>query len=180
MFTNNAKCIALLFLYLTSMTYQHSFPIYNPDKPCNDPNNIPSIKSWHVHVQFWYDDTYDRNKAWALRTKFMNDFKSLLSDKVCEDDFFNDVKLCMFNFNHGPIGPWLFSEFSVFFTDELYFEVSSWWMQNRGKFNILIHPNTGCQIQDHTDWALWGGDSFPVDINIFGKNEPFPWSADEY
>ena len=32
---------------------------------------------------------------------------------------------------------------------------TNWIMQNRGDLDILVHPNSGAEVLDHTDWSLW-------------------------
>ena len=32
---------------------------------------------------------------------------------------------------------------------------TSWIMQNRGEFDILVHPNSGGEKLDHSEWCLW-------------------------
>jgi aromatic ring-cleaving dioxygenase len=34
------------------------------------------------------------------------------------------------------------------------FKAVRWIMQNREDTDILVHPNTGYEIQDHSDWAF--------------------------
>eukprot|EP00756_Hemistasia_phaeocysticola_P012293 Hpha_TRINITY_DN15186_c3_g6::TRINITY_DN15186_c3_g6_i2::g.128693::m.128693 len=30
-------------------------------------------------------------------------------------------------------------------------------MERRGGLDIILHPNSGCEVSDHIDWPLWGG-----------------------
>lgn len=32
-----------------------------------------------------------------------------------------------------------------------------WIMQRRGEFDLFVHPNTGCEVVDHTVWPVVGG-----------------------
>ena len=38
---------------------------------------------------------------------------------------------------------------------------------NRGGLTVLIHPNTGDDLVDHRDRALWLGKSESLDLSIF-------------
>lgn len=40
-------------------------------------------------------------------------------------------------------------------------------MQNRGEFSIVVHPNTGYEYEDHSLWAMWSGQVWPLDMTIF-------------
>ena len=43
-------------------------------------------------------------------------------------------------------------------------------VQHRGVYDVLIHPNTGCSVLDHTDWAMWAGDKWELDTTVFGRS----------
>jgi DOPA 4,5-dioxygenase len=42
--------------------------------------------------------------------------------------------------------------------------VAYWLMRHHGPHSILIHPNTGDDLADHTRHALWLGE--PLDLNL--------------
>ena len=48
-------------------------------------------------------------------------------------------------------------------------------MQRRKSLDILVHPNTGCEIKDHMLWGIWGGHPWKLNLEYFNHNEPFPW-----
>ncbi len=37
---------------------------------------------------------------------------------------------------------------------------------------ILVHPNSGCETEDHSSWALWGGNRWELDMTIFSCEAP--------
>lgn len=167
-----------LFVLFTCLSYSLQHPqlgIEVDQNACQDDNATPTIYSWHVHVPFFGRDPYDTAKANKLRSKFMQVFKDKLAADECESTF-NNPDLCMFSINEVPTAPFYTHEFGVFFSNDLFYSVATWFMQNRGEYEIFLHPNTGCQIKDHSVWALWSGNPFPIDFNIFIKNDPFPWS----
>eukprot|EP01094_Clydonella_sp_ATCC50884_P018523 TRINITY_DN3436_c0_g1_i4.p1 TRINITY_DN3436_c0_g1~~TRINITY_DN3436_c0_g1_i4.p1 ORF type:complete len:154 (+),score=38.16 TRINITY_DN3436_c0_g1_i4:191-652(+) len=47
--------------------------------------------------------------------------------------------------------------------------VVPWFTQHRGEFSIVVHPNTGFEYEDHSDWALWSGQPWPLDMSIFDE-----------
>lgn len=51
-----------------------------------------------------------------------------------------------------------------------YNAVVPWFVQNRGQFNLLVHPNTGCEYEDHSIWAQWSGSPWNMDMSIFTQN----------
>lgn len=42
----------------------------------------------------------------------------------------------------------------------------SWFVANRGPCSVLIHPNTGNDVEDHTVHASWLGEKVPLDIDL--------------
>jgi len=40
---------------------------------------------------------------------------------------------------------------------------------NAGKFSILVHPNTGDDIKDHLETALWIGRETPMNMDFFDR-----------
>ncbi len=109
-----------------------------------------------------------------LRKKFLQAFN--LTDEIpCEGDF-DQGRLCTFPVAYGPFGPWEAPEWAVFVPLEQFYSskcfysfiqfvllhitnVSSiavpWIMQNRGNFDVFVHPNSGWEREDHARWAFW-------------------------
>lgn len=42
----------------------------------------------------------------------------------------------------------------------------SWFVQNRGPCSVLIHPNTGDDVKDHTTNGTWLGEKVPLDVDL--------------
>ena len=40
-------------------------------------------------------------------------------------------------------------------------------MTNLGNLSVLLHPNTGYEYEDHSIWAMWAGQPWPLDMSIF-------------
>jgi hypothetical protein len=34
---------------------------------------------------------------------------------------------------------------------------------------MLLHPNTGYEYEDHSIWAMWAGEPWPLDMSIFDQ-----------
>merc|ERR1712137_596902 len=43
-------------------------------------------------------------------------------------------------------------------------EAIPWIMQNRQEYDVLVHPNSGCDGMDHMKWSLWGGNKWELRI----------------
>eukprot|EP00349_Pseudokeronopsis_sp_Brazil_P001096 CAMPEP_0202965412 /NCGR_PEP_ID=MMETSP1396-20130829/9393_1 /ASSEMBLY_ACC=CAM_ASM_000872 /TAXON_ID= /ORGANISM="Pseudokeronopsis sp., Strain Brazil" /LENGTH=93 /DNA_ID=CAMNT_0049688115 /DNA_START=236 /DNA_END=520 /DNA_ORIENTATION=- len=82
---------------------------------------------------------------------------------------------CMFPVDEEAAGPFPTSNWAVYVLPEHVHEMTWWMHQRRGDLSLLIHPNTGCEIEDHSIWALWGGAPWPLDLSVMSHDEPFPW-----
>jgi len=47
----------------------------------------------------------------------------------------------------------------------------SWFVANRGPCSVLVHPNTGNDVLDHTTHATWLGDKVPLDVDLLRAGE---------
>ena len=107
----------------------------------------PGIKDWHAHVYF---DAATRDKAWALRERIEKSFE-----------------IDMGRFHEKPVGPHPMFSYQVHFKNEQFAPVISWLTLNHGDLTVFIHPNTGQDLEDHRDRALWIGKSMPLVLSIF-------------
>ena len=41
-----------------------------------------------------------------------------------------------------------------------------------------MHPNTGCELEDHSWWAFWGGTPWQINNDAFSFDYPFPWTKE--
>ena len=55
-----------------------------------------------------------------------------------------------------------------------YGAVVPWFVSHHGNFSLLVHPNTGCEYEDHSIWAQWSGSPWNMDMSIFT-----PWTQTE-
>eukprot|EP01099_Mayorella_cantabrigiensis_P005162 TRINITY_DN4046_c0_g1_i4.p1 TRINITY_DN4046_c0_g1~~TRINITY_DN4046_c0_g1_i4.p1 ORF type:complete len:168 (-),score=45.45 TRINITY_DN4046_c0_g1_i4:86-589(-) len=89
------------------------------------------------------------------------------------DGRYDEGRLC-FIYDHnitdpGP-GPWPSGEWSMFVPLSYFAQTIPWFTQNHGEFSLLVHPNSGCEYEDHSIWALWAGEKWPLNFNIFIQN----------
>jgi len=113
-------------------------------------NNIPqAITGFHVHVYF---DPPTRVTALAVRDGLAERF---------------DVELGRI---HGrPMGPHPKSMYQVKFAPSEFSALVQWLMLNHAGLDVLIHPETGDDVADHTEQALWLGQKLDLNIDFLRK-----------
>ena len=103
-----------------------------------------TITGFHAHVYF---DPETRATALVVRDGLAERF---------------DVELG--RIHNKPMGPHPKSMYQVKFAPEEFGKLVPWLMLNHVGLDVLIHPQTGDDIADHTDQALWLGQK--LDLNI--------------
>lgn len=116
------------------------------------------INSYHAHV--YYDDK-SRTEAATLREAIERDF---------------DVS--MGRWRNDPVGPHPQSMYQVAFERTQFPQLVPWLMLNHGTLTVLIHPNTGDDVPDHRDFALWLGGKLELNLE-FLQNLPARADAQE-
>lgn len=164
---------SLFLLFSVSFCHSTHYPQVIRNETCFTSTPAP-IFSWHFHLLYWQTNANHTSGAYAIRNKFIQDFKAKLGTP-CTDLFHQD-HLCMFEPDTQPVGPFLTAQWAVFVPNENFFEVTQWATQHRKGYDILIHPNSGCELEDHSWWALWGGNPWEINMDAFSHDEPFPWS----
>jgi aromatic ring-cleaving dioxygenase len=66
-----------------------------------------------------------------------------------------------------PIGPHTLPMLEVNFSEAQYSTVVPWLEKERGSLNILVHPQTGDDYTDHTNYAVWLGEPVALKLEIF-------------
>ena len=105
------------------------------------------IHSWHAHVYF---DAASRDAAWALREVIAAELGALID---------------MGRFHEKPVGPHPMWSYQLAFSAERFAPVVSWLALNHGALDVFIHPNTGDELRDHRDSALWLGRSYALNLS---------------
>lgn len=124
----------------------------------------PPIQSFHVHVLFFQTNQNNTNISLAFYKEALAYFKI---DKHCPHLFHNDY-MCYFYPDMEAAGPFPTAQWAIYFLPEQYSQVVPYFMQHRDiGYTILVHPNTGAEKNDHSEWALWGGQPWPLDLTIF-------------
>jgi len=114
---------------------------------------VVELHGYHAHI--YYGD----------------DSRSLIADEVCNDLAARfPVELGK---NNGIAGPHPIAQRQVIFRTPAFAEVVPWLMFNRRGLDILIHPLSDDEFQDHTDNALWLGNAVPLKLEIL-HHGPYP------
>lgn len=112
-----------------------------------DTLNPSVIHSWHAHVYF---DAASRNAAWQLRETLATALAGRME---------------LGRFHERPVGPHPMWSYQLAFAADQFAPVLGWLVLNHGALDVLIHPNTGDELRDHRDGALWLGRSHVLNLD---------------
>lgn len=110
---------------------------------------MSEITTFHVHV--YYDAStmaQARNLCEAVRDRFGVE---------------------MGRMHEKPVGPHPDSSCRLTVMPEEFGSVVPWLAINRDGLNVLVHPETGDEMKDHSEHAMWMGEIRPLDMSIFNK-----------
>ena len=107
------------------------------------------IPSYHAHV--YYDDA-SRPAAARLR-------------EAIEERF----EVRMGRWRDEPVGPHPGPMYQVAFAAEIFPAIVPWLMLNRRGLTVFVHPETGDDLADHRDHALWMGKMLSLDLAAFER-----------
>ena len=107
--------------------------------------DIDSITGYHAHV---YYDAASKPAAEALRAAIEARF---------------DVRLG--RWHDRPVGPHPQGSYQIAFTPEVFAELLPWLALNRGDLTVFVHPETGDDLPDHRDHAIWLGEQAALDFD---------------
>ncbi len=104
------------------------------------------IKGYHAHIYF--------------------DESTILTARLlCErsQQRFNHIDVG--RMHRKPIGPHPCWSCQLAFKRDRFADIFSWLTLNRNGLTILIHPLTGNDLKDHTDYAAWMGSPAILNLN---------------
>lgn len=107
---------------------------------------ISEIRDYHAHIYF---DEATKEKALCLRDAVTAAFPAVEIGRFHER-------------NVGPHPRW---SCQLAFTPALYDQLLPWLMLNRDGLTIFVHPNTGDDLTDHRDRAMWMGEICELDLS---------------
>lgn len=128
----------------------------------------PTIKSYHMHILYVGEDKKQVAMAREILDEYMKEFNVT---NLCEWLFGQGGKVqepCIFPMCKGPDGPFVGGQWAVYVPVRLHTEYSQWFTQHRRSLDLLIHPNSGWEKDDHQKWGVWGGNVWPLNLSIFG------------
>jgi len=111
----------------------------------------PPIVGYHAHV---YYDVTTKPIAARLRRRIAARFETRLG-----------------SWHDKPVGPHPVSFYQVAFAPELFSELVPWLALNRENLSILVHPETDNDLADHSDYAMWLGDSLTLYLDGFRRKQ---------
>lgn len=85
--------------------------------------------------------------------------------EACRDTFGAE----MGRMHERPVGPHPDWSCQLKFPHEKFGDVMRWLMLHREGLVVLVHPETGDALTDHTEHAVWLGAVRPLDLSIFKK-----------
>ena len=112
--------------------------------------DVNSIASWHAHVYF---DADTRDAAMAFRDVIAAQFGG---------------RVDLGRFHERPVGPHPRWSYQLAFAPAELAQVVGWLALNHGALDVFLHPNTGDQLRDHRDSAVWIGRSWDLDLRAVG------------
>ena len=68
-----------------------------------------------------------------------------------------------------PVGPHPVAMYQVAFAVEDFPAFVPWLMLNREELDVLVHPQTGDSVADHTRFALWLGSPLPLRVDVLRR-----------
>jgi aromatic ring-cleaving dioxygenase len=112
--------------------------------------DVSRIASWHAHVYF---DAGSRDAAAALREAVIAQF---------------GARIEMGRFHEREVGPHPRWSYQIAFAPAQFSDVVGWLTLNHGSLDVFVHPNTGDELRDHRDRALWLGRQHSLDLRAVG------------
>lgn len=104
------------------------------------------IRGYHAHI--YYPD--EEARAWA------GELREAIQERW-------DVR--MGRWRDRPVGPHPVPMYQVAFEPHLFEEIVPWLMLNRRGLVVLVHPETGDDVEDHDVNPLWLGEKLDLDID---------------
>lgn len=115
-------------------------------------DELPKLHGYHVHI--YYDDS-TLPKAMQVRDALAEKFPVRVGK------------------NQGIAGPHPVPQMQVIFRTGAFNDVVQWLMFNRQGLDILVHPLTDDEYEDHTSQALWLGTPVKLKIETL-PHGPYP------
>jgi DOPA 4,5-dioxygenase len=109
----------------------------------------PAVAQFHAHI--YYDPAKSRGRAERLRQRVAADFPQAKLGRWHDE----------------LVGPHPQSMFQIAFPADMLGAFVPWLMLNRDDLVVLLHPETGDDLADHTVHAAWFGAILPLRVEAF-------------
>jgi DOPA 4,5-dioxygenase len=119
-----------------------------------EPRDVNEIADYHAHV---YYDPSSRDRAAMLRDWIAVRFPVVLG-----------------RWHEGKVGPHPQAMYQIGFAPSVFPALVPWLMLNRLGLTVLVHPNTGNELDDHLLHGIWLGETLPLDASAL---QPGPGRA---
>ena len=113
----------------------------------------PAIAHYHAHI--YYDPARSRDCAELLRARVAENFPQARLGRWHDE----------------LVGPHPQSMFQIAFPAEMLAAFVPWLMLNRDDLVVLLHPETGDDLADHTAHAAWFGAVLPLRLEAFAAHK---------
>ena len=110
--------------------------------------SIQAITGYHAHV---YYDADSKPRAARLREAVEGRFE-----------------VRMGRWRDQPVGPHPSPSYQIAFEPGLFPEIVPWLALNRDGLTVFLHPMTGDDVPDHSDYAIWMGEQQALDLSALG------------
>ena len=108
------------------------------------------VSGFHAHVYFSTGQQPEARHLWeAVQSRF-------------------NVKIQ--HWREAAHGPHPCGAYQVDFDAGLFGEFVPWLMLHRQGLDILVHPLSGDDVEDHTDYAMWLGAPLALDIDFLRRH----------
>ncbi len=109
------------------------------------------IKAWHAHI---YYDAISRPRAAKLRAAIEQTFK-----------------VTMGRWHDIPVGPHPQAMYQIAFESDQFPVLAPFLTMNQNNLTILLHPESGRPLDDHTLHAAWMGEVLPLVTRILPETD---------
>jgi len=110
---------------------------------------------------------FPANKFSDYHAHLYFDENSLAHATQLRDRVYNQLGLYVGNLNTRLVGPHPQWSFQISFTGEQFDMFLPWIDKNRNGLSVLLHPVTGDDLIDHSDYASWLGQPLTLKLSIF-------------
>jgi len=110
--------------------------------------SVAAITGYHAHV---YYDAETKERAARLRAGLEAAFEVELG-----------------RWHDKPVGPHPCGSYQIAFGPALFGVLVPWLALNRDGLTVFIHPQTGDDVPDHRDYAIWLGRQQELDLDALG------------